>query len=230
MHTQPTNRVSLFIVIIGLLIIGAAATRAFFSWQENATRPGTQAPAQPTPDEGVACTMDARICPDGSAVGRSGPNCEFDPCPSEGDFESQGDQAGWVTHTVPALKLTFKAPPTIEVTSDVQNNDKGELSTVTLYIQKGTGSTQTYYQLYGIYQTGIPYTAQTLQAHTEELQPGSTETTVSGYPAVEGQIKGQRNRFVTYIFTEQGRLSLFTSEPTEENRKLSEQIISTFTF
>jgi len=29
----------------------------------------------------VACTMDAFICPDGSAVGRSGPNCEFDPCP-----------------------------------------------------------------------------------------------------------------------------------------------------
>lgn len=31
--------------------------------------------------DGVACTMDAMICPDGSAVGRSGPNCEFDPCP-----------------------------------------------------------------------------------------------------------------------------------------------------
>lgn len=31
--------------------------------------------------EGVACTMDAKLCPDGSSVGRSGPNCEFDPCP-----------------------------------------------------------------------------------------------------------------------------------------------------
>ncbi len=29
----------------------------------------------------IACTMDAKICPDGSAVGRSGPNCEFAPCP-----------------------------------------------------------------------------------------------------------------------------------------------------
>lgn len=28
-----------------------------------------------------ACQMDAKICPDGSAVGRSGPNCEFLPCP-----------------------------------------------------------------------------------------------------------------------------------------------------
>lgn len=30
----------------------------------------------------VACTMDAKICPNGSAVGRSGPKCEFDPCPT----------------------------------------------------------------------------------------------------------------------------------------------------
>ncbi len=29
----------------------------------------------------VACTMEAKICPDGTAVGRSGPNCEFPSCP-----------------------------------------------------------------------------------------------------------------------------------------------------
>lgn len=29
----------------------------------------------------VACTMDAKVCPDGSAVGRVGPDCEFAPCP-----------------------------------------------------------------------------------------------------------------------------------------------------
>ncbi len=31
----------------------------------------------------TACTMEAKICPDGSAVGRTGPNCEFALCPSE---------------------------------------------------------------------------------------------------------------------------------------------------
>lgn len=30
-----------------------------------------------------ACTREAKICPDGSAVGRTGPNCEFAPCPKE---------------------------------------------------------------------------------------------------------------------------------------------------
>lgn len=29
----------------------------------------------------VACTLDAKMCPDGSYVGRVGPSCEFAPCP-----------------------------------------------------------------------------------------------------------------------------------------------------
>ncbi|VVC03196.1 Uncharacterised protein [Candidatus Bilamarchaeum dharawalense] len=35
-------------------------------WEENCT---------------VMCPDDARVCPDGSAVGRTGPNCTFAPCP-----------------------------------------------------------------------------------------------------------------------------------------------------
>lgn len=34
--------------------------------------------------EGKACTMEAKLCPDGSYVGRTGPNCEFAPCPTGG--------------------------------------------------------------------------------------------------------------------------------------------------
>lgn len=33
--------------------------------------------------EDVACTQDAKICPDGSAVGRVAPSCEFAACPVE---------------------------------------------------------------------------------------------------------------------------------------------------
>lgn len=36
----------------------------------------------PKPTEAVICTQEAKMCPNGSAVGRSGPNCEFAPCPS----------------------------------------------------------------------------------------------------------------------------------------------------
>jgi len=31
---------------------------------------------------GVACTLEALQCPDGSSVGRTGPKCEFTPCPT----------------------------------------------------------------------------------------------------------------------------------------------------
>ncbi len=33
--------------------------------------------------EWTACNSDAKLCDDGSSVGRSWPNCEFAPCPSE---------------------------------------------------------------------------------------------------------------------------------------------------
>jgi hypothetical protein len=31
--------------------------------------------------EHKACTEEAKMCPDGSYVGRTGPNCEFSACP-----------------------------------------------------------------------------------------------------------------------------------------------------
>ncbi len=44
-------------------------------WEEKCEVITVQPPIQP-----VACTMDAKQCPDGSYVGRSGPKCEF-VCP-----------------------------------------------------------------------------------------------------------------------------------------------------
>jgi hypothetical protein len=40
----------------------------------------TAVAASPAPTFMKACTMEAKLCPDGSSVGRSGPNCEFAPC------------------------------------------------------------------------------------------------------------------------------------------------------
>jgi hypothetical protein len=52
----------------------------------------SQPPSTPDADNPVACTMDAKICPDGSAVGRQGPDCAFAPCPTVGETQK-------VTHT-----------------------------------------------------------------------------------------------------------------------------------
>ncbi len=67
----------------------------------------TQAPkevAAPTEEiEAVACTRDAMQCPDGSYVGRTGPNCEFvcpevevAPIQTDNDHEVTDPQAGGV--------------------------------------------------------------------------------------------------------------------------------------
>lgn len=45
--------------------------------------PGTPPAIPPAPDDGVACTMDAMQCPDGSFVGRVPPSCSFAPCPGQ---------------------------------------------------------------------------------------------------------------------------------------------------
>jgi hypothetical protein len=62
---MKNNRgIVLILIIAGALVIGGA----YYFWAKNTKKQ-------------VACTMEANICPDGSAVGRIGPNCEFAACP-----------------------------------------------------------------------------------------------------------------------------------------------------
>lgn len=51
----------------------------------------TQYPGEKQP----ACTMEAKICPDGSAVGRTGPNCEFAACPKIKGLTYINDEYGF---------------------------------------------------------------------------------------------------------------------------------------
>lgn len=53
------------------------------------------------PDGGVVCTQEAMQCPDGSYVGRTGPNCEFAACPImnvELDERDNIDTSDWQTY------------------------------------------------------------------------------------------------------------------------------------
>jgi hypothetical protein len=54
-----------------------------FKFTSPSTIPSTPPINISTPSGAIkACTMDAKICPDGSSVGRTGPNCEFAACPT----------------------------------------------------------------------------------------------------------------------------------------------------
>jgi hypothetical protein len=50
------------------------------------------------PEESVMCTMEAMLCPDGSSVGRTGPNCEFTPCPGSENAEPAPDDHSQHNH------------------------------------------------------------------------------------------------------------------------------------
>ena len=43
----------------------------------------------------VACTQDAKICPDGTAVGRTGPNCEFAPCQNANSNQNESSKQNY---------------------------------------------------------------------------------------------------------------------------------------
>ena len=58
---------------IAVLIVVAAGIFGYFAITNRAIAPAS-----------LACTQEAKVCPDGSSVGRSGPNCDFAECPKAG--------------------------------------------------------------------------------------------------------------------------------------------------
>lgn len=69
---------------------------------------------EPTPSKPVACTDEAKVCPDGSYVGRTGPNCEFSACPEvkppENLIPENTDTTGWKSVTDENGDVSFKYP------------------------------------------------------------------------------------------------------------------------
>ena len=88
---NPFTTVTTLSKIIALILFVMLPVIAFYmgvAYQERIDRPMLQelhrlSSTKHSQLEGTACTMDARLCPDGSAVGREGPNCEFKKCPGE---------------------------------------------------------------------------------------------------------------------------------------------------
>jgi len=67
---KSSTIVAILLVLIGVLM-------GWYWWSQNG---GPAMPGfGPMPQ---ACTMEAMVCPDGSSVARTGPNCAFAPCPS----------------------------------------------------------------------------------------------------------------------------------------------------
>lgn len=84
-----------------VLIVIAAGVAGYFVFVQKFD---TQIATSPTPSDGIFCTQDAKLCPDGSYVSRTAPKCEFAPCPTLSVTD-------WKTYTNMSLGVTLKYPP-----------------------------------------------------------------------------------------------------------------------
>lgn len=93
-YTSTMNKHLVIGAAIALLIVvgGAGAVWAFSDKGTGFLGMGP-APVATTTEPGTVCTQEAKICPDGSAVGRTGPACEFAACPSATTPQKEGTVA-----------------------------------------------------------------------------------------------------------------------------------------
>lgn len=71
-------KLTLIFAVLFLVLVGVAG--AFYFYPATPVSPTAVVPtASTTP---TACTEEAKVCPDGSSVGRTGPKCEFAECPA----------------------------------------------------------------------------------------------------------------------------------------------------
>ncbi len=105
---------SLIFLLIGILFLVIVAGGAYYLGKSNTPQP-------------KACTLEAKVCSDGSSVGRVGPNCEFAPCPSPSSTNSAvspapngaGETANWKTYTNSLNKYQVMYPSTLVAKNDL---------------------------------------------------------------------------------------------------------------
>lgn len=92
-------------IAVGMILLVAIAIGWIFWWQRLIDS------KEQTEDsnEQKACTMEAKLCNDGSYVSRTGPNCEFALCP-EKNTKTADDIANWQTYKNEDYGLEFKYP------------------------------------------------------------------------------------------------------------------------
>jgi hypothetical protein len=96
----------LFAGIVLLLVIGIGG----FMYRNEVERPLANTTLPVSGAGGAASTQEAKLCPDGSAVGRTGPNCSFAACPPPN-----------AELTVGSTTLDFVLPAGYQKTTDVSS-------------------------------------------------------------------------------------------------------------
>lgn len=140
--------------------------------------------------------------------------------------------------TFEQLGISLEVPEDLVVIKDpiVNLNDPSKLQSYIFYIQNygpNEGAGEDYFQIYGHLQFNPSSTVwEDYQSDilNSEMYEYALEIEVNGLPGLDSQVGGQRNRFVYHFGLDGQILSLAVSHPTEENKALADQIISTLEF
>ena len=85
--------------------------------------------------------------------------------------------------------------------------------------------------MYGLYENYRNATKDDLERAKTEMDPTTIkEVNIGGYKGIEGLITGPKTRHITIILKDDKLFSISTLPPTEDNKSITEQILSTFQF
>ncbi|HCR52026.1 TPA: hypothetical protein DIV48_00060 [Candidatus Kaiserbacteria bacterium] len=122
------------------------------------------------PGGGQACTMEAKLCPDGSYVGRTGPQCEFSACPNATSTSTGSGGGGILPYYNSGVRGTVLIGPTCPVMRDPPDPQCADKPYATTITARRAGSS-------AAFATG---TSDANGAFSFSLPPGSYTLTAKG--------------------------------------------------
>ncbi len=163
---------------IGIVVVALVAAGALWVWGARTAQ---------APSGGQGCTQEAKLCPDGSYVGRTGPNCEFAACPGPVATSTTGGSSILPYNSgVQGTVLLGPTCPVERVPPDPQCADKPYAVAVVVY---RAGSQSVFLMgnsdASGVFKFSLPPGSYTLKAISGNVFPRCTPVSVivpaSGY-------------------------------------------------
>jgi len=211
MNQKGISSIVIILIIIGVFVIAGGV----WYWQSQKEKP-------------VACTQDTKLCPDGSYVSRTGPNCEFAACP-----EAKDETANWKTYRNEEYGFEVKYPNDWQITEDRQSGvmniisfrgvpgSPGDNLSIAFMPNQG-GITIDEWWAEKSKNSDFKKTGETKIAGRKALELNIPETVPPAFDRAEGS---------RYIFISQDRDgSIFQITISWLTKDLTNQILSTFKF
>ncbi|OGI35991.1 MAG: hypothetical protein A2283_17385 [Lentisphaerae bacterium RIFOXYA12_FULL_48_11] len=166
---------------------------------------------------GAECTAEAKICPDGSAVGRSGPNCEFVECPNE---VSDVNTNSWKTYRNEKYGFKFEYPGSLKI--EVQDfEEEGLPGGIIWGVDLENGVSVSVNEIEKGSRNGVDPLS----------EPNGMDPVFQEDIKIDGQKARVYNGGEAYVVAKNGyQYFLFLFEPEESDKDVLSKIVSTFKF